>query len=129
MPLGLSSVQAALLLDSFLNNTAFTGPAAIWVKLHLGDPGAAGTTSPATNTTRQQADFSAASGGAITSNASITWTNVPATEDYTHFSCWTASSGGTFLFSGSITANQVTSGDDFVVPAGDLDVSFTNVAS
>jgi uncharacterized membrane protein YgdD (TMEM256/DUF423 family) len=112
-----------------LNADSYAGPANIWIKLHIGDPGAAGASNAATNTDRQEAVFGAASSGAITTTGAITWTSVPASEDYTHFSAWSASSAGTFLFSGTITANAVTASDTFVIPAGDLDCALTNVAA
>ena len=96
-----------------------------WVKLHVGAPGAAGTSNPATETTRKQATWAAASGGASTTTAQLQWTTVAGTEDYTHFTVWTASTAGTFGFSGTVTANAVTAGDTFTIATGDLDVSVT----
>lgn len=96
-----------------------------WVKLHVGDPGAAGTANPATNTMRQQVTWGSIVGGLVSNSAQLQWTNVSASEDYTHFSVWTASSAGTFGFSGVITANAVTAGDTFTILVGDLDVSLT----
>jgi hypothetical protein len=96
-----------------------------WVKLHIGDPGAAGTSNPAVETTRQQVIWDTAAGGAADNTNTLTWTNVAATEDYTHYTVWTASSGGTFGFSGVMTASAVTAGDAFTVAAGDLDVTLT----
>ena len=101
-----------------------------WQKLHVGDPGAAGTANPAGNTTRQQATYGAPAAGPVASTRGISntnalsWTSVPSTEDYTHVSTWTASTGGTFGFSGTVTANPVTAGDTFTIPIGDLDVYF-----
>lgn len=94
-----------------------------WVKLHIGDPGAAGTANPAVETTRQQATFAAASSGASSNSGVLTWSNVAGSEDYTHFSVWTLNAGGTFGFSGTITASAVTAGQSFTIAAGDLDVS------
>jgi hypothetical protein len=88
-----------------------------WIKLHIGSPGAAGTSNPAVETTRQQATWTAAaSGAAANSNLS---------EDYTHFTAWTASTAGVFGFSGIVTANSVTAGDTFQIAIGDLDVTLT----
>lgn len=96
-----------------------------WVKLHVGAPGANGTSNPASETTRKQATWSAAANGAATSTNLLQWTNVAASEDYTHFTVWTASSAGTFGFSGIITAAPVTAGDTFQIAIGDLDVTLT----
>ena len=86
MTTGLAPAVANSILDALCRSVAWTDPAAFWVKLHLGDPGAAGTANAAANTTRQQATFSAASGGAITNSAALTWTAVSTTEIYTHVS-------------------------------------------
>ena len=91
-----------------------------WVKLHVGDPGAAGTSNAAAETTRKQATWASASAASKTTTADLVWTNVAGTEDYTHFSLWTASSGGTFGGSGTITANAVTTADTFTIPTANL---------
>lgn len=116
MAVGLSSAAANSLLDSL-------GSTYSWVKLHIGDPGAAGTSNPAGETDRMQATWASASGAVKSNSGAITWTGVSNSEDYTHFSVWTASSAGSFGFSGAITANAVTSGDNFTIPSGDLDIS------
>jgi len=60
------------MLDAWAGRTAYTANAAVYVKLHIGDPGAAGTANAAANTTRQQAVFgSAAASGAISNTAAI----------------------------------------------------------
>lgn len=96
-----------------------------WIKLHIGAPGSAATSNAATETTRKQATWGSASGGAATTTADLVWTAVAGSEDYTHFSAWTASSAGTAGFTGTITANAVTAGNTFTIAAGDLDVSVT----
>lgn len=129
MATGLAAAVANSILDALCRNVAWTQPSAVWVKLHVGDPGAAGTSNAATETTRKQGTFgTGASGGAISNTAALTWTNVAGTEDFTHFSAWDASSAGNFLFSGTITANAVTAGDDFTIPVGDLDVTLAVAA-
>ena len=116
MAVGLSSAAANALLDSL-------GSSYTWIKLHTGDPGAAGTSNPAGNTTRMQVTWGSASGAVKSNTNALTWTGVSTSEDYTHFSCWSASSAGNFGFSGTITANAVTSGDNFTIAVGDLDTS------
>lgn len=93
-----------------------------WIQLHTGAPGAAGTSNVATEATRKQATFAAASAGAATTTGDLDWTNVAGSEDYTHFTAWSAETDGNFGFSGTVTANPVTAGDDFSIAAGDLDV-------
>jgi hypothetical protein len=124
MPLA-DGVKNAI-LDAFARNVSYAN-SAVWVKLHTGDPGAAGTNNAAAETTRKQATFgSAASGGAISNTAALDWTNVSTTETYSHVSFWTASTAGTFLGSDDLAvAKAVTAGDNFSIPIGDLDLSIT----
>lgn len=116
MALGFSTAAA----NTHLDNQVTAYP---WIKLHVGDPGGAGTANAATETTRKQPTWSAASGAAKTTTADVVWTNVAGTEDYTHFSMWSASSGGNFGGSGTVTANAVVAADTFTIPTGDLDLS------
>lgn len=120
MAVGLASATSAAFLDALLNQTNYTAPTAIWVQLHTGDPGSAGTSNAATETTRKDvtAVFAAASGGTCASNVAVTWTSVAASETYTHFTLKSASSAGTFYASGTITANAVTTGDTFNIASG-----------
>lgn len=96
-----------------------------WVKFHTASPGAAGTTNAATETTRKQATWNAASGGSATNSGALSWTNVAGTETYTHVSGWTASSAGTFGWSALVTANPVTAGDAFSIAIAGITVSLT----
>lgn len=113
-------------LDAVCRATSYS-VAAVWVQLHLGDPGSAGTTSPAANTSRQQATFaSAASGRAISNTSIIEWVSVSATETYTWISLWSASTSGTFLGRDDLSSSAaVTAGDTFRIPIGDLDLTVT----
>ncbi len=115
------------MLDAITGRGSYTASAAFYVKLHLGDPGGAGTGNPATETTRQAVTFgSAASSGAISNTAAVEWTGVSTTETYTHVSFWTASSSGTFLGSDDLSSSAaVTAGDTFRIPIGDLDLTIT----
>lgn len=130
MTVGLSATTANAILNALFRNTSWTQPAALYVKLHTGDPGAAGTSNAAGNTTRQQATFGTnASGGSIANTVAVTWTSVSNTETYTHFSVWDASSNGNFIFSGALTANGVTAGDTFSVGIGSLTSSLSPIAA
>lgn len=122
MALGWSTAEANDAIDALL--ASYT-----WVKLHVGDPGAAGTSNAATETTRKQATWNAASSGHADNSNTLSWTNVAGSEDYTHFSLWTASTAGTFGYSGSITGNAVTAGDTAQIAAGDLDITAANIAA
>ena len=124
MATGLSAYLANKFLDAVGNASAYSA-ANVYVKLHIGDPGANGTGNPATETTRQSVSFSAATGGGLTSDADLSWTNIAGSEDATFFSVWDNATTGNFLFSGAITGNAYTAGDTFTIPSGSLTVSLT----
>lgn len=124
MATGISSYLANQWLDALGNNDTFA-VAAVYVKLHVGDPGANGTSNAATETTRKEASFAAASSGSLASDAAITWTNIAGSQDATHFTAWDNVSAGNFLFSGTITANAYSAGDTFTISSGALTVSLT----
>lgn len=130
MATGIASGQADAILDALCRSVTYSDPAGFFLKLHTGDPGAAGTSNAATETTRQAVTFSAASGGAITNSADITWTNVSTSETYSHWSAWSADPAGTFLCSDDLaTPRAVTAGDTFTIAAGDLDITLGTVAA
>ncbi|WP_027930701.1 phage tail fiber protein [Amycolatopsis thermoflava] len=118
MAVGLS---AANLANAWLNTmrgggagTNFTAPATLFVQLHTADPGASGTTSVSSTTTRQALTFAAASGGSMAITGTTQWTNWAGTngEVVTHISVWSAASAGTFYFSAALTASKtVNTGD------------------
>lgn len=127
MTLGYAPVRARKHLDDLVTDFPF----AQW---HVGDPGAAGTANPASNTTRTDVTgkFAAATtSGATTtklSNAAISVTNVPASEDYTHVSFWSLASGGTFGGSALVTANALIAGDTLTIPPGGVSFTTANAA-
>lgn len=127
MAVGMSTAVATGLLNAVFNATAYS-VTEVWVQLHVGDPGAAGTANPALETDRQQLSCAAASGATITSDAALTWTSVTGSEDPTHWSLWTASAAGTFLGSGTITSAAYAAGNTFTIPAGDWDLNLTVAA-
>jgi hypothetical protein len=133
MALGLSATIANDFLEWLCNASATSAaPTNIWIQLHTADPGASGTTAVAGNATRKDltASMGTAASGLISNNVAITWTTgeVDTSEDYTHWSLFDASTAGTFLCSGTMTANAVTVGDEFTIPSGDLDLSFSVAA-
>lgn len=111
-----------VLANSCLDNEVSAYP---WVKMHVDPPGAAGTSNPATETTRKQVTWGTAASGEMANTNELEWTSVAGTEDYTHFSALTASTAGTAGFTGGVTANPVTAGDTFTIPIGELTASFT----
>ena len=128
MAVGLSNAVATSIMNAAFRATAYTGPAALFVKLHIGDPGVAGAGSVAGNDTRKAVTFGAPTGtGAIANTADLVWSlaEVDTSEDYTHYSLWDSvgPAGGVFHSSGLITANAVVAGNEFKIPAGDLDIT------
>ncbi len=100
-------------------------PAALYVQLHVGDPGADGTSNPAVNTERQLLAFAVpANTGSdgraqILTSASAFWVGVPATETYSHVSLWDAVTGGDAWYKGPMDAPiSVLNGSSFVFAAG-----------
>lgn len=127
MATGFSSYLANSLLDAIGNATAFS-VSSVYVQLHVGDPGSAGTSNPATETTRQLASFAAASSGSIASDADLTWTNIAGSEDATFFTAWDSLTTGNFLFSGTISGNAYTAGDTYIIEAGSLTASLATAS-
>jgi len=124
MATGVSAYLANSWLDAVGNNTSYA-VTQVYVKLHVGDPGANGTSNAATETTRKAASFAAASSGSLASDADISWTNIAGSQDATHFTAWDNVSAGNFLFSGTVTSNAYTAGDTFTISSGGLTVSLT----
>jgi hypothetical protein len=108
---GLSPSSANTIIDGFDTK---------WVQLHTAAPGAAGTSSIATETDRQQVSLTAASGGTASSDADLTWVSIDGSEDATHFTLWSLSAGGVFEASGTITSAAYVAGNTFTIPSGSL---------
>jgi hypothetical protein len=124
MATGLSAYTANKLLDALGNATAFS-VADVYIKLHVGDPGANGTSNAATETTRKVVTFAAPSTGSIASDSAASWTNIAGSQDATHFTAWDNLTAGNFLFSGTITSNPYTAGDTVTIASGSLTASLT----
>ncbi len=114
MVVGSSAVNLANSWLNMLGGTAFTAPAATYVKLHTADPGSAGATAASSVTTRPAVTWAAASAGSKASNNTPSWASWAGTngEVVTHISVWDASSAGNFLFSAALSASKtVNTGD------------------
>jgi hypothetical protein len=104
------------------NGTSFTAPTAVYVKLHTGDPGEAGTSNASSETDRQEIEFGAASDGVITSTVDVEWTAWDAgSETISHISGWDHVSAGNCLWKGDLAApKSVSNGDTFRLASGDV---------
>lgn len=101
-------------------------PATLYVKLHTGNPGAAGTSNAAGTTVRKSFTRTASSAGASSNVADIAWTTLSANETLSHISIWDNVSAGNCWFVGALGSSQaVTTSDTYTIPAGDLDIAFT----
>ncbi len=131
MTVGLAPGVAQAILDALCSSTAWSEPAAFCVKLHIGDPGVAGTANAAAETTRKAVTFAAAAAdGTITNSAALEWTSVSAAETYSHVSFWSATTAGTFLGSDDLAVSRtVAIGDNFTIAAGDLDLALSPIAA
>lgn len=114
MTTGLATVVANTILDS-LSGAPWVPPAALYVQLHVGDPGSAGTANILTGPPRVQiTGWNPAANGTKVTASVPTWSNwsftSPAT--ITHVSCWDAASSGNFQFSAPAqVAAQIVTGN------------------
>jgi len=114
--MSISNYAELKILDHTTGRAAWTMPTNVYVKLHLGDPGEAATSSAAVEATRKVAAWSAAASGAIVTSATMEWTNVSTTETYSHWSMWDDLTAGNALWSGALaTSAAVTAGDTFQI--------------
>ena len=115
MTVGLGTATLAnKILDHLRGGTAWTQPAGLYVKLHLGDPGSAGATTPSVVVTRSQVTFAAAASGAIALTGTNPSWSMTATESASHISVWDAAgaAAGNFLWSAALSVTKsVQSGD------------------
>jgi hypothetical protein len=107
-----SSTVANALLNVFggtaIAANAYATSGNVYVALHTGDPGSAGTSNAsAGSSTRVLVAFGSASAGTTTMTTSNPqWTNGGTSETITAISIWSASSSGTFITSGQLTTSQ-----------------------
>jgi hypothetical protein len=129
MTVGLSAANLANQWLNMLGGTAFTAPAAFYVKLHTADPGASGATAASAETTRKAVTFSAASAGSKSMSGTVSWTSWSAgSETISHVSFWDASTAGNFLGSAALTASKsVANGDTLTLST--LTVALTPIAA
>lgn len=113
MTLGLSTSNIANKWLDVLGNTAFSGIATVYVKLHVGDPGSAGTANASAETTRKLVAWSAASGGSKAMSGTLSWASWAAgAETISHISLWDASTAGNFLWSGALSSSKSVTNND-----------------
>jgi len=104
MTVGLASATANSYLNVF-RNTAYTAIAAVYVKLHIGDPGASAASNASAVTTRNAIVWGAPSGGSM-ALSSLSGYSMTTSETISHISLWDASSAGNFLQSAALSVSQ-----------------------
>ena len=102
MTVGLATVQRANARLNVYRGTTDTGIANVYVKLHTGDPGSAGTANASAVTTRNAITWNAASGGSMTL-ATLSDYSMTTGETISHISLWDNSTAGNFLESAQLT--------------------------
>jgi hypothetical protein len=127
--LATAAVANGLLNALRAGGTTLTVVAGTYVKLHVGDPGAAGANNPAAgSTTRVAVTQAAAAGGSIVMNGTPpAWTNAGTSETLTHISVWDAASAGNFLYS-AVLATPATWVSGNISTLGSLGVTIAPLA-
>lgn len=86
---GLNTTLANSILNNLTGNTTWTANSSLTAELHVGTPGAAGTSNPSGNTTRNTLSYNAASSGSITLSSTPTaWTNATGAETLSDVAFW-----------------------------------------
>lgn len=112
MAVGLSTTNLANNWLNMLRGTAFTAPTGLYVKLHTGDPGAAGTANASAVTTRSQLTLAAAASGAVALTGTQPSWSMTTSETVSYISIWDNASTGNFLWSAQLAvAKTVANGD------------------
>lgn len=105
------------------NPTRPTAPIMVALVTVLGSDSSAGTEVVGGSYARQNANLGTASGGVQTNTAEIRFTNMPAVT-VVGVNLYDSSGSPVRLWWGPLAANKVVNaGDDFVIPAGDLDLT------
>ncbi len=130
MATGLSPSIGATFLNALLNGATFTGTASLYGKLHIGDPGIAGTSNSATETTRKLVDFNSTFFVANPNINTVTWTAVAGSglQTFTAMSFWSAATSGTFQFSIPFSGTVI-AGNDFEVAPGGIVLNIVGIAA
>lgn len=112
MAVGLNTTNLANNWLNMLRGTAFTAPTGLYVKLHTGDPGAAGSANASVVTTRSVLTLAAASAGAVALTGTQPSWSMTSAETISFISVWDNASAGNFLWSAQLSvAKTVANGD------------------
>lgn len=103
MTVGLASATANAYLGVF-KNTTYTAITTVYLKLHIGDPGSAGTSNASAVTTRNAITWGTISAGSMPLS-SVGSFSMTTSETISHISLWDASTAGNFLQSAALTSS------------------------
>lgn len=127
---GLAATTLANKWLNMLGGSAFTAPTGTFVQLHIGAPGAAGTSNVSSVTTRPTVTWGSASAGSVSESNTPAWSSWAGTngEVVTDISVWDASAAGNFLFSAQLSSSvTMNTGDTLQLTT--LTVAFTPIAA
>ncbi|AER48947.1 hypothetical protein SEA_SUIGENERIS_33 [Mycobacterium phage Suigeneris] len=127
MTVGITAYLANKLLDHVGRNVAYTPPAVVYAKAHLGDPGATGAANASAQTTRLALSFAAAASGSMSANTTPEWT-LNATENISHVSFWDAPTGGNCLWTAAASVTKGGVSGDIIRIATDT-LAFSPIAA
>lgn len=120
----LSNFAENLLLNWLLTTGTATRPTAWYVSLHTADPTDAGTGTEVSGGSyaRVSAAFAAASSGATSNSATLTFPTASGSwGTVTHVGIWDASTSGNLLYYGPLTASaSIASGTTYSISSGNL---------
>lgn len=114
------------ILNTFFRNQAFTPAAGAYLALYTAAPTDAGggTEVSGNGYARKAVTFGAASGGAISNTAAVSFTAAGGNfGTISHVGIFNAATGGNLLAWKAITPILITDGDTITFPIGDIDVT------
>ena len=111
--MGLSRTDATTVLESLI------GGETLYLQMHTGAPGTAGTANVGATPTRSAITFGAAASGAVACTGGDGWGST-VSETWSHFTLWTASSAGTLRWIGELAAPIGTGGAQVNINADDV---------
>jgi hypothetical protein len=128
----LSTYFANAVLNWVRSTTMPADPAAVYVSLHDGNPGDAGSggtdvTSTINAAGRVAVTFGAPSGKIITNDAEVDFGTADAAADVDYFGVWDASSAGNLIGYGALlTPRAIETGDPVKFPVASLTINVAN---
>jgi hypothetical protein len=108
---GLNPTLADTLVNAIFKGGTYTGPAGVYIQLHVGYPGPNGINNTSFETDRKQ----------------ITWLDIEGTQDSTMYSLWDAPTGGNYIMSGDLNSPPYVAGDTFNIQPNGLVVQILAV--